>query len=221
MNDSASNPSPLITIALLSGDARIGGDFVRQISAPGELGVLRAGDSRAKLHLVAGDQLTAAAVADVVAAIDGVALLVHHIDVDSMDLIRKAYGALPGDHRIPLAILLIRESGRLEFKMACPTCNQKLWVRDEDSGRVGRCPHCKKTFQLPTQTSVLKAALNLPDIVPVVTSVLGHAASCSGPVAALAERALHRQRAQKASTVPVQLPHDTQGGATPSSPAAP
>lgn len=213
MNPSDPSDEPALRLAVLCADARVAGDFVRQISRPGEPGVLQAGDTLALLVTIAGDDMKPATMPDRLARIGGIALLVHHIDIDSMEAIKAAYASLPGDHRIPMSLVLVREPGKLEFKMACPTCNQKLWVRDEDAGRVGRCPHCKKTFQLPSQVSVMKAQLDLPDAVPVVTSILGHASSCAGPVAELAERALHRQRAQKTSTVHVQLPPDAQGPA--------
>ena len=36
------------------------------------------------------------------------------------------------------------------LQMLCPSCGNKLTVREELSGRKCGCPHCKKTIQIPT-----------------------------------------------------------------------
>ncbi len=136
---------------------------------------------------------------------DAAALLIQHMDAPSLELLKGAYRLLPGENRQPTALMLLRESGRREFKMACPTCSQKLWVRDEDQGRVGRCPHCKKTFALPSQSTLVKSLLMLPASVPLVTVTLGNPASCRGPLASLVERARLRIQLAKSSTAPVQI----------------
>lgn len=77
-----------------------------------------------------------------------------------------------------MAVLLFREEGEIDFKMSCPACGQKLWVRDTDEDRRGRCPNCKKAFRLPSQAQHVKAELSLPDAVPVTRVVRGNASSC-------------------------------------------
>ena len=84
-----------------------------------------------------------------------------------------------------MAVILFREEGEIDFKMSCPACGQKLWVRDTDVGKRGRCPNCKKAFKLPSQAGHLKSQLMLPDAVPALTVVRGKAASCRGALASL------------------------------------
>ena len=36
------------------------------------------------------------------------------------------------------------------LQILCPSCGNKLTVREELSGRKCGCPHCKKTIQIPT-----------------------------------------------------------------------
>ncbi len=139
---------------------------------------------------------------------DAVALLVHHIDAPAMDLLKNAYRIVPGEHKLPTSLLIVREAGRMEFKMGCPACCQKLWVRDEDQGRVGRCPHCKKNFVLPAQAVLIKQHLMLPASLPVVTVMVGNPGACRGPLASLVERARLRAQALKSSTMPIPVEPD-------------
>jgi DNA-directed RNA polymerase subunit RPC12/RpoP len=139
---------------------------------------------------------------------DAAALLVHHVDAVSIEGLKAAYRLMPSEHRLPSCILILREPGKVEFKMSCPTCGQKLWVRDEDKGRPGRCPHCKKSFVLPAQSAHLQSVLMLPAAVPLVTVTQGNAGSCRGPVAALAERARHRAQVLMSATMRVQVNED-------------
>jgi hypothetical protein len=144
---------------------------------------------------------------------DAAVLLVQHLDAPALELLKGAYRILPSEHRLPVAVLIVREASRAEFKMACPNCSQKLWVRDEDQGRVGRCPHCKKTFVLPAQDALIKQLLALPASMPVTLIALGNPVGCRGPLSALAERARLRAQVIKSSTVPVQIdPHHHPGG---------
>jgi predicted RNA-binding Zn-ribbon protein involved in translation (DUF1610 family) len=84
-----------------------------------------------------------------------------------------------------MSVILFREEGEIDFKMSCPACGQKLWVRDTDIGKRGRCPNCKKAFKLPSQAGHLKSQLMLPDAVPALTVVRDKASSCRGALASL------------------------------------
>ena len=144
---------------------------------------------------------------------DAAVLVVHHIDSISLELLKGAYRILPSLHRMPVALLVVRETGKMEFKMACPACRQKLWVRDEDQGRVGRCPHCKKTFVLPAQAVVIKQHLMLPPNLPVTMVIIGNPHACRGPLTTLAEQARTRSQVTKNTTVQVQVsPGQAQSG---------
>jgi len=138
-----------------------------------------------QLEVLAGDPRMTPNWDDVIKEADAVALLVRFLDVISLDKIRAIYRRLPSERSSPMSVILFREEGEIDFKMSCPACGQKLWVRDTDVGKRGRCPNCKKAFKLPSQAGHLKSQLMLPDAVPALTVVRGKAASCRGALASL------------------------------------
>jgi len=91
---------------------------------------------------------------------DAIALVVHYMDVITLDQLRDTCSLLR-DHQGKVAVFLYREEGEIDYKMSCPSCGQKLWVRDTDVGKRGRCPNCKKAFMLPDQTEHVRAELTL------------------------------------------------------------
>lgn len=208
MTDSSSSGSAPLNLCVLSLDAAAGAALMSGLCGQGGGGVTELDGIPVRLDLHAFDPAREVELAAVLSLADAAVLLLQHMDAPALELLKAAYRILPSEHKLPVALLVVREAGRLEFKMACPTCSQKLWVRDEDKGRVGRCPHCKKTFVLPVQAALLKQHLMLPDSMPVVTVMLGHEASCRGPLASLAERARLRAQVIKSSTVAVQIAHD-------------
>ena len=137
------------------------------------------------LDIMAGDPRMIAEWDDSMKKTDAVALLVRFLDVISLDKIRAIYRRLPSERTVPMSVILFREDGEIDFKMSCPACGQKLWVRDSDVGKRGRCPNCKKAFKLPSQAGHLKSQLMLPDAVPAITVVRGKPASCRGALASL------------------------------------
>lgn len=137
------------------------------------------------LDIMAGDPRMIAEWDDSMKKADAVALLVRFLDVISLDKIRAIYRRLPSERTVPMSVILFREDGEIDFKMSCPACGQKLWVRDSDVGKRGRCPNCKKAFKLPSQAGHLKSQLMLPDAVPAITVVRGKPASCRGALASL------------------------------------
>ncbi len=123
---------------------------------------------------------------------DALVLLLRFLDVISLDKVKAIYRRLPSESLIPMAVFLFREEGEIDFKMSCPACGQKLWVRDTDIGKRGRCPNCKRAFKLPAQAGHLKTHLMLPDAVPVISVVRGNASSCRGAVSSLIGRVAGR-----------------------------
>lgn len=119
---------------------------------------------------------------------DAVIIICGHVDATSLESIRKLHRRLPGDRSLPEAHALHREPGKKEFKLSCPTCGQKLWVGDAQEGRPGRCPGCKQTFLIPSQSRHLSASLQLDDAVPVRIHWRGDAASAIALVNELAVR---------------------------------
>lgn len=195
---------PPVRVALITVDSIAGERFLCAVCGPGA-NEFRADDHLVQLHLLVYRAEVEAEIGAALAECDAAALLVSHIDAVSIEHLRAAYRLLPSEYMLPAAILIVREPGKMEFKMSCPTCGQKLWVRDEDKGRNGRCPHCKKSFVLPAQTTHLKGVLMTPEVVPLITVTDGNAHNCRGPIAALAERASRQAQALKSATMRVQV----------------
>lgn len=194
-----------LLLRVLTIDAAAGTSFLATICGLGGSGDVELDGIPVRLELTVFDPNRISQSEEVLARSDAAALLVHHMDAPALELLKNAYRVLPSDHKLPVALLVVREAGRMEFKMACPACSQKLWVRDEDQGRIGRCPHCKKTFVLPAQTLLIKQNLMLPASLSVVTVTVGNPGACRGPLSSLAERARLRKKVGKSSTAPIQL----------------
>lgn len=87
----------------------------------------------------------------------------------------------------PAVVLIYRNENETDFKMSCPYCGQKLWVRDADQDKSGRCPHCHKGFSLPAQDEHVTSALSLPPNVPVYKIVRGDPGSLALPLQKIVE----------------------------------
>lgn len=169
-----------------------------------------------KLRVLAGDPRLNPEWDASVEAAEGLILLVRFLDVISVDKIRAIYRRLPSEKVVPLAVFILREEGEIDFKISCPACGQKLWVRDTDVNKRGRCPNCKKAFRLPSQSLHLKSQLMLPDSIPIFTVVRGNPSTSRGALANLVARVTGRIEvvAQpdadtlKKATVRVQLQND-------------
>jgi Zn finger protein HypA/HybF involved in hydrogenase expression len=201
---SVSLSPPRVVVALMATDAAVGERLRNTVCGAGG-SEFYAEDLRIDLRLLVYSQASEENLKHQLEACDAVAVLVNHIDAVSLEHLREAYRLLPSESTRPASILIIREPGRMEFKMSCPACGQKLWVRDEDVGRNGRCPQCKKTFVLPAQTAYLKSMLMTPDTIPMITVTDGHVGKCQGPIAELAARARRLSLAMKSATARVQV----------------
>ena len=186
--------------------------------ASGREGEVEIEGHRINLRILEGDPRLAPGWDESVRQAHGCALLVRFLDVVSMDRIRAIYSRLPVEKVVPLAILFFRQEGEMDFKMSCPSCGQKLWVRDSDGGRRGRCPNCQKGFRLTSQAGFLRSQLALPDSVATLTVINGRAASCRGALAHLIGHlggaivgvsSLDHETLKK-STVRVELPESDQ-----------
>lgn len=131
------------------------------------------GDFAVTFNIVAGDPGQESAFEEQVSNADAMAVVVRFLDVLSLDKIRNIYRHLPNDINLPMAVFLLRDKGEMDFKISCPSCGQKLWLRDTDIGKRGRCPNCKKPFVILSQADHLRAQLMLPESVPIVKVVQG------------------------------------------------
>ncbi len=178
-----------ISILILCIHPELGETFVQSVcaGAAGTSGDTIVEDRNVHLDVLAGDPRMTPNWDETLKKADAIALLIRFLDVISLDKIRAIYRRLPAESSAPMAVLLFREEGEIDFKMSCPACGQKLWVRDSDTSKRGRCPNCKKAFKLPSQAGHLKSQLMLPDAIPALTVVRGKAASCRGALASLLE----------------------------------
>lgn len=119
---------------------------------------------------------------------DALVLLTRFLDRDSLDEVRQLFARMPAHGKQPLSVLYVRNEGEREFKMSCPACSQKLWVRDREAGHTGRCPNCERKFKTPSQAELLTTQLMLLSSISVVKVVQRNAASCRGPLLGLIDR---------------------------------
>jgi len=168
----------------------MGETFVQDVckNANGGAGVTEIESTQVAMDVLAGDPRLNAGWDEKVKSADALVLLVRFLDVISLDKIKAIYRRLPGESHVPISAFLFREEGEIDFKMSCPACGQKLWVRDTDVNKRGRCPNCKKAFKLPAQAAHIKGQLMLPDAVPVISVVRGNVSSCRGAVASIIGR---------------------------------
>jgi len=121
------------------------------------------GNYRIRFDIVAGDPAQEPGFEERVSRAHAIAMVVRFLDVLSLDKIKNIYRHLPNEITVPMAIFLLRDKGEVDFKISCPSCGQKLWLRDTDVTKRGRCPNCKKPFVILSQGDHLKSQLMLPE----------------------------------------------------------
>ena len=114
-------------------------------------------------EIVAGDPSQDPTFAESLAKADAITIVVRFLDVLSLEKIKNIYRSLPDPLGIPVAIFMLRDKGEADFKISCPSCGQKLWLRDTDIAKRGRCPNCTKPFVILSQCDHLKSQLILSD----------------------------------------------------------
>jgi len=140
-------------------------DFLGAVT-PEDSNELTIGSHRVALDVFIGDPSEDASFGDRVAKAHAIVILVRFLDVLSLDKIRNIYHYLAQSGSTPRAVFYLRDKGELDFKISCPSCGQKLWLRDTDVGKRGRCPNCSKPFVILSQADHLKTQLLLPDGMP-------------------------------------------------------
>ncbi len=118
-------------------------------------------------NILAGDPMQHPTWDEQVAAADAIIFVARFLDVHSIEKIKNIYRCLPSESSNPIGIFLLRDKGEIDFKISCPACGQKLWLRDTDVSKRGRCPNCKKPFVILSQLEYLKSQMMLPDAVTV------------------------------------------------------
>lgn len=151
-----------------------------------------------RIEAAAGDDVFGDGLVGLLADAAGLIVVTQHGDAASVEELRRLIARLPQDVSLPTGHALHREPGRMEFKISCANCGQKLWVADAHEGRQGRCPGCKQTFMIPSQPRHLAAVLQLPTDAPVRILVRGDTTSAVALVNELAERLAARDEAVSA-----------------------
>jgi hypothetical protein len=168
-----------LKVVVLSAEEVLGGVLLKSLG--GDLqggGEMLLAQPPTRLALAPGGGTDQEALAAALSSSDAVLLLIRFMDALTMDRVKAICDGLPRDPPLPMAVLLVREPEEIDFKISCPACGQKLWVRDTDEGKRGRCPNCKTAFRLPSQLQHAKSELNLPDEVPVTRVTAGDPRSC-------------------------------------------
>ena len=140
------------------------------------------------VHLFIGETLPDVTVSE----LDGCFCLVRFVDKLGMQALTRQLKELSDRVSIPIHFLLYRKANEQDFKMSCPFCGQKLWVRDADLDKRGRCPSCKKGFTLPRQEDQVIELLGLRQDAPVYRVVHGDASSVTAAVRLFLKRKTDR-----------------------------
>jgi hypothetical protein len=167
----------------------MGGNFVQTVcpDAAGTAGHAIIDGQRYSLSVLADDPRQSSTWSQRVVKSDTLVLQVRFMDALSMDRLKAICSHLPRNPPKPMGVFLLREEGEIDFKMSCLSCGQKLWVRDTDEGKRGRCPNCKKGFRLPSQVHHAKEQLELAENVPVARITRGNPTSCRNALSNLKE----------------------------------
>lgn len=113
--------------------------------------------------------------------------LLRFVDVLTLQSMEETLRNVSEKSNVPVAMLIYRNENELDFKMSCPYCGQKLWVRDADQDKRGRCPHCRKGFTLPAQEEHVTSSLRLKNKVPVYRVVRNDAGTLGAPLRSILE----------------------------------
>lgn len=98
-----------------------------------------------------------------VSGMDGAVVLVHHMDLMTVEKLREIKDFMATKAEIPWLWAILKHKGESEFKISCIDCGQKIWVPDGRSGATARCPKCKKSFEIPTREQFLQLMLGIDD----------------------------------------------------------
>lgn len=173
-----------LQIALIAPDAALAEAFVAIVCGAGSLD-LRADKIALHFNLQPYSAEGKEAVEKTLAKMDAAVLLADHLDSKSLGRIKAAAQLLAEHFTLPSITLLFRQSGRKEYKLSCPDCGQKLWVSDNDTGRNGRCPQCKRIFALPVQLEYLKKNLEGISRIPIAVGYEAFPDTCRNPILGL------------------------------------
>lgn len=120
--------------------------------------------------------------------VDACFCLIRFVDQAGMQALAGQLNTLADRIEAPVYFLIYRNVNEQDFKMSCPFCGQKLWVRDADLDKRGRCPSCKKGFTLPRQEDQVIQLLNLRQDAPVQRLTHGDGSTLAAAVRVFLKR---------------------------------
>ena len=164
--------------------------FLRDVceNASGDSGETVFDGNPVKLRVLSGDPRMNPDWNDVIEGADALILLFRFLDIISLEKTKRIYEHIPANLLPRAAFFLYREPAEVDYKISCPACGQKLWVHDKDENRRGRCPNCKRAFDLPSKALVLQKAFNLPATAIIRAVVRGDTETCRQSVKGLLQR---------------------------------
>ncbi len=90
---------------------------------------------------------------------DGVVLLAEHLDMISVEQLRRVGRSIIRQQGVPLLITIFRKKDQREFKISCLQCGQKLLLNDDAVGKKADCVRCKTRFVIPSQEGYARAVM--------------------------------------------------------------
>lgn len=224
--DSAAQNSaaaPLI-VTILCGDPADGRDFIRSVlgtEAGPEDAILVFQNQDIRLECLSTNPEMHAGWKTHVNRAHVLVLIIRNMDPESLRSARVRFGRLGGNRRAPLGVFVLREPDETEYKIGCPSCGQKLKLKENDVGKQGRCPSCRMALKIPSPADYLRDRLLLPDAIPILNVTLGNAALCRGALVNLLARTAvrlsvpdrqHQEAYLKQATVPIYFENDVRIG---------
>lgn len=98
--------------------------------------------------------------------VDKAVLLVHHMDLLSVQQLRSMYHAVEKNPEMRTLIALYKKSDEHEFKISCIECGQKMWIPEGREGSKAKCPKCRKHFEIRTRENHMRMVLGVLEGVP-------------------------------------------------------
>lgn len=163
-------------IAVIAVESEAGKKFVQgccSMPAPAESGFVQIGDVNVQLELIADEDPEAK-----VDQYDATVLLVHHMDILSVNSLRRIYRALEKKPELSTVVSLFKGTGEKQYKISCFECGQKIWVPEDKSKSQGKCPKCWAAFELLTREEHARLVLGLVEGVDVKTVPEGDTEAC-------------------------------------------
>ena len=153
--------SKSVEFVLLAADELCPNSIVADLCADAADPTFNLDGTTINLHAHTGEPIPLAPWKEALDKADAFAITVQYVDVITMDRLKAIYQTIARNTDKPFGVMVYRAAGEPDYKLSCPYCGQKLWVRDSDVNKRGRCPNCKKAFNLPSQSDHVRDTLEV------------------------------------------------------------